>query len=328
MPKEILFYTTFNSYSVSDFISSLEAAKGDSICVRMNTAGGSVYDGYGAIAKFNEHTGEKRIKVDGRADSFGAYFLAFCPNTENVECLDVSNFTFHRAAMPSWFESDANYFTDEIKAQLNGMNATLRQGIESKTTPEKWKKITGVSLEDMFSLNARIDVPLSAEKMQKLGFVGKVNKITPQKLAEIKSYNAELAAELSSHIIPETVNNTIMTIADVKANSEVYNALKAEILADEKDRVNAFNEFAGIDASSVLAEIVAGNKFTAAFGAKMQVKAMTAGGVANIVNASAPAIANTVVEAPEKAKKIAEAEATMNTISNNVLARFGVSATA
>lgn len=286
----------------------------------MNTPGGSVYDGYGAIAKFNEFDGNKAIKVDGRADSFGAYFVAFCP-TDSVECLDVSSFTFHRAALPSWAEADANYFTDEIKAQLNKINTSLRSGIESKVTAQKWKAVTGVSLDEMFSLDSRIDVTIDAAQAKKLGLVARVNKITPQKLSEIKAYSTELAASYEQFVEAETTTENLkpnkMTIQDVKANSEVYAALKAEILAEEKDRIDAYSAFSEIDPKAVVDAIVSGEAYKASFGAKMQVKQMSAEGIKNIIAANAKDTNGEEIKAEDKPVEAAAFDAVKDAIKAN-----------
>lgn len=80
MPKEILLYSSIYSYSITDFINQMEAAKGDEVKVRVNCPGGEVYAGFGAIAKFNEHPKAKSIQVDGRADSFAA-IICCCAET-------------------------------------------------------------------------------------------------------------------------------------------------------------------------------------------------------------------------------------------------------
>lgn len=280
MAKEILLYTSVSAWSASDFIASMEQCKNEDVCIRMNTPGGSVYDGYGIIAKYNEFPNKKQIKVDGRADSFGAYFLCYT-DVNDVECLDVSSFTFHRAAMPAWFEADANYFTEEVKAQLNQINGTLRAALESKCTAAKFKSITGTSLDDMFSLNSRIDVKINAEQAKKMGLVSKVNKITPLKLAEIKAYSLDLAAELTTHV--QTENTEVMTIQDVKADSALYASLKAEIktevLAEEKIRISAFAAWKNVDAKAVLEHIVNGDAYNDAIGANMHVKTLSAKGI-------------------------------------------------
>jgi ATP-dependent protease ClpP protease subunit len=320
--KEILLYTSINSWSASDFITALEQCKNDSVCIRVNTPGGSVYDGYGIVAKYNEFSGEKKIKVDGRADSFGAYFLCYT-DTENAECLDVSKFTFHRAAMPSWYESDASLFTPEVKAQLTEINNTLRSAIESKCTAQKWKSVTGVALDTMFSLDSRIDVQINAEQAKKLGLVSKINKITPKKLAEIKAYSLDLAAELEPLIEAETINTNTMTIQDVRANTEVYNAIKAEVLASEKIRVNAFAAWEKYDPKAVLAHIVNGDEYNDAVAAKMQVKALSVKGLANMAETNTTTATTTeVVEETDEQKAAAAAQAEMDKINADVLARF------
>lgn len=323
MAKEILLYTSVSAWSASDFIASMEQCKNEDVCIRMNTPGGSVYDGYGIIAKYNEFPNKKQIKVDGRADSFGAYFLCYT-DVNDVECLDVSTFTFHRAAMPAWFEADANYFTEEVKAQLNQINGTLRAALESKCTAAKFKSITGTSLDDMFSLNSRIDVKINAEQAKKMGLVSKVNKITPLKLAEIKAYSLDLAAELTTHI--QTENTEVMTINDVRANTEVYNALKAEILGAEKIRVKAFAAWEKYDPKAVLAHIVNGDEYNEAVAAGLQVKALSATGTANMAAASAPEV-NTpeapAAEATPSEKAEAEAAAELKEINAGIISRFG-----
>lgn len=317
MAKEIILYSSVSAWSATDFISALEASKNSDVVIRMNTPGGSVYDGYGMIAKYNEFPNSKKIKVDGRADSFGAFMLCYA-NPEDVECLDVSSFTFHRAALPSWIEADANYFTQEVKDQLNSINATLRTAIESKCTPQQWKAVTKTSLDDMFSLSSRIDVKLNATQAKKLGIVGNIMAITPKKLQEIKAYSQDLAAELIPYINAET-----MTIQDVKANTEVFEAIKADILNAEKDRIGAFAAFKDIDAAAVLDEIVSGRSFTQTFAATMSVKAMSKQGIANLTQASAPSV-NTPDTSTEKSKEEKEVEAFASTMTNDLKSRFGI----
>lgn len=328
MAKEILLYTSFSTWSVADFITALETNKNEDISIRMNTPGGSVYDGYGAIAKFNEFPNGKKLKIDGKADSFGAYFMCHVP-TADVECLDVSTFTFHRAAMPAWFEASAEYFTDAIKAQLTTINGSLRSSIEGKVTAQKWKQVTGTPLDDMFSLNNRIDVRVNAEQARKMGMVGTVTKITPKKLQEIKAYSLDLAAEYEPLITAETEQKPqVMTIAEVKANTEVYNAIKAEVLTGEKDRIEALAAWSEVDPKECLTAIVAGTPYTAAFGAKMQVKAMSAQGLANIAAASKGEVKTpeAATEQTDEQKAEAAALAEMTKLSASVAGRFGATA--
>lgn len=327
MQTEILCYYPLYSYTVSEYITKLEANKNNDISVRIHSPGGDVYASYGAIAKTNEHSRGKVGKIDGRADS--ASFFMVC-TMDNVECLNVSKAIVHRAAYPDYIEKDPSRFTDAIKAELTTVNAELRTILESKVSARKWKTVTGVSMDDLFSLNSRIDVELNAEQLLNMGLIQKINPLTKEKNAEIKALIPSLAAEYAPLVEAENQPLKInkMTIAEVKADS-VYAQIKVEILTDEKDRIGAFAEFATIDPVAVLAEIVAGNKFTQTFAAKMNVKAMSAGGIKNITAANAPAVA-AVMEPVKTAEEKATADAMqeMETINAMVAGRLGVKAQA
>jgi ATP-dependent protease ClpP protease subunit len=127
--KEIVLYTSINNYSAEDYITRLEAFKNNDISVRMNCPGGDVYAAYGMIAKFSEHKKGKEIKVDGYAASCG-FFM--CCAADNVECLDVSEFIAHRAALPAYVENNKDAFTPELKAHVNMINSQLRAIVEAR----------------------------------------------------------------------------------------------------------------------------------------------------------------------------------------------------
>jgi ATP-dependent Clp protease protease subunit len=269
VPKEILLYSSIYSYSVADFINAMEEAKGQDVRIRVNSPGGEVYYGYGAIAKINEHKKGKTIQVDGRADSFAAFM---CCCAEDVECLDVSTFLFHRAAFPEWIESSSERFTEPMKASLNQMNAQLRAFMEGKMKAEDFKKVTGVSYDDLFSLDNRLDVVLDAKQAKKLGLVSKVTAITPQKKAEIERDVYAIAAQSVPDApaapaaeseptppTPKSNNPKTMTLEQLKRDHpEVYaEAVKAGV-TKERDRVEAFMAFVDVDPEAVAKAIEAG----------------------------------------------------------------------
>jgi ATP-dependent protease ClpP protease subunit len=191
MAKEILIYGPLYDSTVAPFIRTMEENKGSDIVLRINSPGGEVNSAYGAIAKYREHTGKKIIKVDGQAASAAAYF---CCYTEDVECLDVSTFLFHRAAYPSWFEKDRNYFTDQLKEGLIRTNKDLRAAMEGKFTAAKWREVTGTTLDELFSLEQRLDVSLTASQAKELGLVSRVAKLTPERKSQIESMYVQMAA--------------------------------------------------------------------------------------------------------------------------------------
>ena len=116
MAKEIILYSDINRYSSEAFISALEEAKNEDIVVRMNTNGGDPEYTYGMIAKLQEKkAGKKTLRIDGKAHSSGLFIVPFF---DNVEALDASKGLLHRAAYPSFVESDRELFTETRKKKI------------------------------------------------------------------------------------------------------------------------------------------------------------------------------------------------------------------
>lgn len=332
MPKEILLYFPIYSSTAASFIEEMEANKGNDVCIRMNCPGGDVMASMGMIAKYNEHTGGKKVKVDGRAASMAAYM---CAMADEVECLDVSEFLIHRAAFPSWVENDKNIFTDDMKSMLQRHNDMLRASLEKKIDPAKFKRMKGKSFDDVFSMDSRIDVTLTATEAKNLGLVTKVFPLNQAKKREINALasNVGVAAFYDETAEATTIindKNTVMTIAEVKANAEVYNAIKAEAVKAEKDRIASFAAFKEYGEKEVLEAIVNGDEYAPSFGAKMQAAAIKKLGVTNIEKATTTTTATTEipVETPEAEAVTAETTAFYKGVTEHALSHFGVKAQA
>lgn len=332
--KEILLYFPIYSSTAASFINDMEANKNNDVCIRMNCPGGDVMAAMGMIAKYNEHKGRKSVKVDGRAASMAAYF---CAMADSVECLDSSEFLIHRAAFPDWVENDKNQFTDEMKAMLTRHNDILRASLENKIDPAKFKRATGQSFDDVFSLDKRIDITLNSKQAKDLGLV---NAILPLNVAKKREINAlAIGAGISAfydesqtttEAIINSENKQKMTTADVKANSEVYAAIRTEILAEETDRINSFAAFAEYAPDLVLQAIIKGDKYTNAFGAQVTAASIKNAGIANVAAATATTVATTEVstEKPEEVQAKAEEDAFWKSIQSNALSTYGITAKA
>jgi len=253
--KEILLYTPIYNFTAAQFIREMEYAKGKDVSLRMNCPGGDVFAAMGMFAKFQEHTGGKKIKVDGMAASGGAYFLLFA---DYVESLDASKFLFHRAAMGSI--EDEKAMDENDKAIVDGANAKLRQALENKVGNDRFKRVTGKSLDDVFSMDNRLDVWLTAAQAKEMGIVNKINPLTTQYKAEVMALSQQYKVAAFADEIPNELKTKIMTLQDVKANSEVFNQLKAEILAAENERVNGWLQFNDTDPITVKTGIESGKE--------------------------------------------------------------------
>lgn len=313
---EILLYSSLYSSSVASLIKEMEAAKGEDMTLRVNSPGGEVFQTYGLVAKYQEHPKRKVIKVDGIAASSAAFL---CCYADEVECLDVSSFLFHRAAF--WYEDNPTYFTDDIKAALNEMNAQLRAAMESKMTAADFEKETGVSYDSLFSLDSRIDVSLNAKQAKKLGLVQTVTKITPAKRKDIEAMAMQFAAnhvwipeaeatEIPQPPTPKILKPNTMTIEKLKAeHPDVYAAAVKEGVTAERDRVGSFLAFIDVDPETVAKGIKAGDNLTATAMAELSRKEFNKKASIKAEDENAPAVTTEQPTAPatpqtEAAKKL------------------------
>lgn len=325
MAKEILLYSNINEYSSVQFINSInELEAGSDLNLRMNTDGGNPEYGWGMVAKFAEFEGKKTIKVDGKAHSMGLAFLAYA-DKENIEVLDVAEGVLHRAAYPSWFEN-SEYFTDALKENLNRVNNSLMTAFKNKIDVSKFEELKGVKFKDVFSMDDRLDVYLTAKDMKAIGLVGKINKITPKKASELVAMGnssdtvVRLAAEYKDESQEQNENKTNknknMTIEEIKADHpEVYNqifSLGSEAgVAERNDVVKAWLSFNDIDPEAVSNGIESGKELSRASMAelvKKQLKSEALNDIAEESNDDVEAAATTTDKNKNTNEAVALAE--------------------
>lgn len=276
MSKEILLYDTIYSYSASEFIAAMgERDINDEVTIRINGGGGDPTFGFGMVAKYLEHKGKKLLKVDGEAHSFYAFMLCY---SDDSEALEVAEFVLHRAAYPDWFESNPDYFTDDVRASVVSCNEFLRKAFEAKIDKEKFEAIAGFTIKDMFSLDGRLEVKLTAAEAKKIGLIDRVIKITPQKSAEVKSLKATLMAKNHSVRMAAEKKDEIqkpknMTIDEIKAaHPAVYKQIVARGANKERKRVAALMVYVKVDSKAVLEAIKEGKELDAEMTAEFMVK--------------------------------------------------------
>lgn len=314
MPKEILLYKQIESNSASEFITAMDEASDSDICLRISSNGGNPDFGFGMIAKFREHKKGKLIKVDGKAHSMVAFFLCY---SDDNEALEVAEFVIHRAAYPKWFEDQPELFTEDVRANVERINSFLRKALEAKIDVAKFEVLKNVKMKDIFSLDSRIDVSLTAAEAKKIGLINRIIKITPEKSAEIKSLMAEINAqhlgiEIATTNTPEIIKPENMTIEKLKAeHPTLFAQVVAMGIAQEKDRVEACLVFIDIDPVGVKAAIETGNALTAKAMAEFGLKAMSKESLSKIAAESTASVTTGEAETPksEKEKAVATFEA-------------------
>jgi ATP-dependent protease ClpP protease subunit len=267
--QEICLYGDIYDWSATDTIQKISAAdSSEALDLRINSNGGSVFSAYGIAAKIKEH-GNVNMKVDGIAASSAAYLCLF---GKSVECLDVSNFMFHRADMdgkPS----------KEDQAQIDKINGELRAKLEAKIKPEDFKKETGVSIEDIFEHEDRVEAWLNAQQALKIGLVDKMIKLSPEQAKAYHKGMTALALSLTAAKKTNKEKQTTMTLAEIKAqHPSVYNEIialgHAAGVETERDRAGSYLAFIDVDPKAVVKGIKSDKPITATMQSDLLFKKM------------------------------------------------------
>jgi ATP-dependent protease ClpP protease subunit len=323
MAKELLLYGDINQYSAAELIRQMDEYKDDDIVLRINSRGGVVTDGWSVIAKYAELNNGKTVKVDGMAASMAFFFLAYA---EKVEALDVSQFLMHRASYPDWYEK-SEYFTAEAKEELIQMNDSLKKAMEAKIDVKKFEQLKGVKMKDIYSMDNRIDVRLTAKEAKSIGLVSSITKITPQRKAELNALFVQAAANYVPLIeaeITEEPKIINMTIDKLKAeHPEIFAAVLAQGANAEKDRVGAWMAFAEIDPKAVAEGVKSGEPMTQTAMAELTLKSVSAKQVAQVTAENPPApetdpkttTAPVTPEAKAESEKTAKVESFMGEVN-------------
>lgn len=288
MAKEILLYGPIFDFVAQNFHDRIVEAEneGEDISLAVNSGGGEPGTGFGMIRMFQKFSKSKHIEVHGEAGSMAAFFTLYA---DSVTALDVSSLVFHRAAFPLFIEKEPEFFTEDRQQELKEINKHLKTALLAKVDPNEFKRITGTSINEMFSMDGRIDVRINAQDAKKLGIVDKIEKITPQKQSSIRANAMKIAAHIEVPEVPEVPQaniepekplnqNTIMDINKIQADHpSVYNQILAlgvtKGIEQEKDRVQAWAVYADIDMKAVTEGIESGKAISGKAQAELNRKA-------------------------------------------------------
>ena len=304
---EVLLYSDIQSQTASDFIHEVNAISDDELTVRVSCNGGDVLYGWGVIAKFREFKGVKRVKIDGKARSMAAFLPCY---TDDVTALDVSDFVLHRAAYPDRYEQS---MSTEGRLELLRINNHLEDALRAKVDVEKFESITGTTLAELFSLETRIDVSLTASQALEVGLINEIIKITPDKKQKIEARTLAIAAKYEGKL-----PNTTATVADKSSNNnqdskiikmnieklktdhpDVYAQAVAKGVSEERDRVGSWATFNSIDPVAVVAGIKSGEAISQTAMAEFSMKAMAGKQIEKIEKESAKETPTATVESVE-----------------------------
>lgn len=325
MPKDILIYGRIDEWSTLRFFDALaesqESASEDSIPVfRICTQGGEPEYGWSIAAKIAEAP-KKKLKVDGKAYSWGSLHLLYAKK-EEIEALDVSQFMIHRAAYPDWFEK-SDYFTEPLKQNLSAINSKLETAFRNRVDVAAFENLKqckekNITVKSIFSMDDRVDVFFSAADAKKIGLVGSIVKITPSKAAEVNADLKAVAEARSGILVPldekelqittEIPKSSDMTIEKLKTeNPDVYNSIfelgVAAGITREKDRVESCMVFVEIDPAGVKEAIKSGKPLTDTQRSEFALKANSPETLAKLKKDSQGSVITSEANDVEKTKK-------------------------
>lgn len=336
-----------------------EATKDDEkaeLVLRLCTGGGSPEYTQTMVEKIQELADQISIKGGAMLHSAGFFFLCYIPK-ERVSCIDTAQALVHRATFGEYFESQVWYpgsVYEQLTVQVNeDLEKALRASADIKALEALPQlKSKGITVKDIFSLKARIEIVLTAKDLKAIGLVGKINKITPSKASIEASVDMErfnrcisagelkMAAEATITELDkkektpepvieaektktETSKKIYMTIEKLKAeHPDVYAQIKAEGhkegVADEVDRVGSFMAFADVALEEVTKGIKEGKKLSATQMAEFSRKAMSASMLANVGEDNPKSVKTeaekTATAKTEKQKELEKIEATIDAV--------------
>lgn len=290
--NEVLLYGYIWQQSAIDFITAINLVESDELTVRINSGGGEVMYGWGMVTKFREFEGKKRVKNDGMSASMAFAFNLYT-DKENIEATDVSKFLVHRASYGTWYED--NYMTESEKEQLSLVNKDLETAFRNRIDVAKFETLKNVTVKELFSMDSRIDVWLTAKEAKQIGLIGKIVTITPQKAKELNAHIGTIAAEFKKDIMEIAVpsastnddkpntnqNKKTMNKEQLKAEhpavyNEIFEAGQTAGIAQEKDRAGAWAVWSEVDPKAVAEGIKSGENISQTAMAELSMKKISA----------------------------------------------------
>lgn len=267
---------------------------GKACTLRVCSPGGHVRPSWGIFAKTKEH-GNVHMKVDGAADSI----MAFSPlYAKSSECLTVSKFVFHRADMFVENEEDQKF--------LDSINDDLKAQMKSRINPDKWKAITGITIDELFDPNTRKDYTITGPQAVEIGLCDVCKTLTPAIQQEVEALNKKFYQVAAT--TEQTKTTSKMTLAELKEKhpelfTEVKADVKKEVVASEKDRVAAWMVFYKADPEGVAKGIESGEAISSAKMAELTLKMVSSAHLKNIEGENAGKTETTATDGNETAEQ-------------------------
>lgn len=305
MPKDVVLMGGIHEGTAMFFFEQLNEALEDDaladVVLRVNTHGGGPDYGMSIIEKVQELKEQILLKGGMSMHSTG-FFMMVALDAARVECMDLTTSVLHRAAYPEWIESAAWYKGSVNEQLVADQNKKLEKMLRNRVNVEVLESLPqfkdkNITLKDIFALDNRVEVLLTASDLRKIGLVGKVNKITPAKKSELVAMVSTFdkcrsldefriaASSIEEKKSKPNSGNMEITLESLKAESpSVYEAIVAAAKKEGKDaevaRVKAWAAWAKVDPDRVAKAIADGTEMSIEVISELSAKAASAAGIA------------------------------------------------
>lgn len=344
MPKDVVLFGGIHEGTAMFFFEQLkEALEEDAtadVVLRVNTGGGGPDYGMSIIEKVQELKEQILLKGGMSMHSTG-FFMMVALDADRVECMDLTSSVLHRAAYPEWVEK-ADWYKGSVHEQLVAdSNKKLEKMLRNRVNVEVLESLPqlkdkNITVKDIFALDNRVEVLLSANDLRKIGVVGKVNKITPAKKQELvalvntfeKCHSLDeyriAASSIEEKKSKPNSGNMELTLESLKTDyPAIYEAVVASAKKEGKEaeaaRVKAWAAWAKVDPDRVTKAIAEGTEMTIDVISELSAKSANVAALAAAAagnpgagggkkKAAAPAAGGGEPQ-KEKAKEVSELEA-------------------
>lgn len=343
MPKDVVLMGGIHEGTAMFFFEQLNEALEDDpsadVVLRVNTGGGGPDYGMSIIEKVQELKEQILLKGGMSMHSTG-FFMMVALDADRVECMDLTSSVLHRAAYPEWVEK-ADWYKGSVHEQLIAdSNKKLEKMLRNRVSVEALEalpqfKDKNLTLKDIFALDNRAEVLLTASDLKKLGIVGKVNKITPAKKSELVAMVSTFdkcrslddfriaASSIEEKKSKPNSGNMELTLESLKADfPAIYEAVVASAKKEGKEaevaRVKAWTAWAKVDPDRVTKAIADGTEMSIEVISELSAKAASAAGIASAAAGNPGADGAPAAEAGEGTKEKVTGDQELESLSADI----------
>ena len=223
-PAEVLIYEQIGDWGVTaqNFIKDVQSVGKSDLTVRINSVGGSVFDGLAIYNILRSHKGNVNVKIEGLAASIASIIAL---GGDNIEMAENGFFMIHNPFGNSFGDAEEMRKTadllDKIKKELVSVYA-------------KQSSLTESEIQDMMDE----ETWLTSQEALEMGFVDTITE--PIKIAasfDLSRFNNIDSKEVKNKLELLTNNKSNKMTEELKTwfngvKEEILNAVKGEVVAE------------------------------------------------------------------------------------------------